>query len=170
MNKLLFAGNFNKYFKKKNDVIDEESVPTDQYILQNYNGLLVFGLSPLHFLCQKKNEVTVTNIEFLKAVNTSNNKRDKNIIEPDTPICKISYKYNMEENIKVLSVLSLGKGKLIENNSRLLNEPGMLQHKPLTMGFIGILDPNLLFNNPKDVDNLLLEDQGFVLMDQYSLI
>lgn len=71
-----------------------------------------------------------------------------------------------ETGTVLLTVNTMIRGKLLELNDRLVEEPRLVVDKPLGAGFIAILDPNLKsFSNSRRATNELLasEEQRKIL-------
>jgi hypothetical protein len=129
----------------------------------------VIGLAPSHFLCQQRDKFTVTQVVFKQQVQQLSGKKKKGsqIVHPTDVLCEITYTCQGGES-RSLSLCGFGKGKLLETNERLLRQPHMIQHKPMVMGYVAIIDPNGIFKIPQDVDNMLLNDQNMIHLEQFK--
>ncbi len=134
-----------------------------------YFRLLVLGLAPSHFLCTQNDTCVITKVQFTKQVEPLQGKKKKGSqsIQPEDVLCEITYKTSENEN-NVIRFSGFAKGKLLEVNSRLSTEPTMAQLKPMTMGYLAIIDPNTLFKNAQ-LANKFLTEQGYISLDDFKL-
>lgn len=62
------------------------------------------------------------------------------IVKPNTVICEIKCKDSTDNEV-VIEVYSAVAGKVIQFNKKLVQKPELLTQKPLTDGWIAIIDP-----------------------------
>ncbi|KAL9652887.1 hypothetical protein ABK040_010919 [Willaertia magna] len=166
MNPFLIGENITDHYKKIDFTLSDtnEILCADQYIMEHKNGLFVIGLSEKHFLCNNKDKYKITNIEFVS--NKSENdkqvsKKKKNCIKPNTIICNITFNDNY-----TIPITSHVKGKLIEINDRINENPSIVALKPINYGFLAIIDPNDVLKKEEQRKELI---SSFISRNNYYI-
>uniref|UniRef100_A0AAV1T322 C3H1-type domain-containing protein n=1 Tax=Peronospora matthiolae TaxID=2874970 RepID=A0AAV1T322_9STRA len=108
----------------------------DQYVHMHSNRLCVVGVAESHPVMQEE----LASVEFPRNVVenhvTGKKKKGGCFMLPDTVVCVLKCKSNREFTLR-----SCIRGSLIEFNSRLLKEPGLLTAKHQSDGYLIIIQP-----------------------------
>eukprot|EP01080_Neovahlkampfia_damariscottae_P006356 gene6356-10362_t len=143
--------NYEQFF-----MVDIKDVPfSDQYIHKHVNGLTVIGLAKTHAIFKLKN-IKITSLKFKQEVIVKGKKKQGSVaVRPNSVICEIFYKTEEqkedEEPLK-FNVFGCIKGKAIEFNMKLEQNPTLLFEKTETDGFFAIVDTRLTNNTQAKVD------------------
>nr|ACO15502.1 F54F2.7 [Caligus clemensi] len=115
----------------------------DQIICVHSNRLVLISLAPRHGLFSKEGSFTVDYRVTPKCDRSANSVRGKGKkgaqeLSPEANLCVIKPQEGEEFFVKALV-----KGKLVEVNKSLLNDPQALKRYPQGQGFIALILPNL---------------------------
>ncbi|XP_019395691.1 PREDICTED: protein Simiate [Crocodylus porosus] len=136
--------------------------PREDYcILQHSNRICVITLAESHPVLQKGK--TIKNINYQVTAHCSRlqnkvsgkSKRGAQFLTALAPLCRISCSDGEEYTIH-----SCIRGRLMEVNENLLNNPAILQEKPSTEGYIAVVLPK--FEESKIVT------QGLLTREEYE--
>ncbi|XP_028673961.1 protein Abitram [Erpetoichthys calabaricus] len=127
----------------------------DHCVLQHSNRICVITLAPSHPALQK--ERRIQNIDYQISAGCSRlqnkvsgkSKRGGQFLTEFAPLCKITCSDGLE-----FTVYSCIRGRLLEVNEEILKNPGLLQEKPSTEGYIAVVLPK--FEESKSVTQGLL--------------
>jgi hypothetical protein len=109
-------------------------------------------------------DIKITSIKFRYNINVKGRKKSGSAnVKTNAIICEVFYEKSdmkgQEEPFK-LNIYAGIKGKLIEINSKLEENPNLLLEKPLTEGFVAIIDTRVGHSNVEfKFEKLLSEDE-----------
>ncbi|XP_062986278.1 protein Abitram [Elgaria multicarinata webbii] len=127
----------------------------DHCILQHSNRICVITIADAHPLLQKKK--TIQSISYQISANCSRlqnkvsgkSKRGAQFLTELAPLCRILCSDGEE-----YTIYSCIRGRLIEVNEKILDNPSLLQEKPSTEGYIAVVLPK--FEESKRITKGLL--------------
>jgi hypothetical protein len=140
---------FTKYY-----MLDVRTPLSDHLIMLHSNKVAVCALAPSHPVLDAA-KYKIARVEFIQQVNEEMRGKHKhfaNNVNVNQPICKIFCDVIASDTAETTEtpaekttfvICSCLNAKLIETNERLLKNPELLQTKPDTEGYIGILMPKL---------------------------
>ena len=156
---------FTKYY-----MLDVRMPFNDHLIMVHSNKVVVCALAPSH-PALNASKYRIKKVEFIQQVNEEmrgKHKHHANNVNSNQPICRIHCE-NMipqgntdetsEKNLSSFLVYACLNAKLIETNERLLKNPVLVQIKPDTEGYIGVLLPKL--DNLREQINLFKTQSDF---------
>jgi hypothetical protein len=132
---------FKRYYK-----LDVKYSFNDHLVLMHSNKVAVCTIAPSHPALDTL-KYKIDRVDFIQEVSNEmsgkhkHNAKNLNVLQP---LCKI-YCNKLEENMQecYFVVYSCLNAKLLEINEKLLTNPGLLQSKPATEGYLAILMPKL---------------------------
>ncbi|CAM5111240.1 unnamed protein product [Natator depressus] len=141
----------------------------DHCILQHSNRICVITLAEAHPLLQ--NGKTIKNINYQISANCSRlqnrvsgkSKRGAQFLTELAPLCRISCSDGEE-----YTIYSCIRGRLMEVNENILDNPAILQEKPSTEGYIAVVLPK--FEESKTITQGLLTQKEYeeVLLKRFN--
>ncbi|KAN0028969.1 hypothetical protein ACTFIV_010837 [Dictyostelium citrinum] len=132
----------------------DPNITEDQYVNQHTNELAVIGVAPSHPVLQQE----IEKIEFRE--NAINNevsgvrKTGGFKLQSNTILCVITC-----SNGKEYFLRSCIKGKLLEINKELINNPSLLKTNHATSGFLAIVEPM--------IKDKFMENPGLIKFEEY---
>uniref|UniRef100_A0A6M2DMX9 Protein Abitram n=1 Tax=Xenopsylla cheopis TaxID=163159 RepID=A0A6M2DMX9_XENCH len=121
--------------------IDERGTSEDHIILFHSNRLCLITLAPTHPVFKRKItkiDYASGNVDRTKNKISGKGKKGGQYLQENSTICSIFC-----EDGEVYKVKSNIKGKLVEVNERLLDNPSLLLHAPCAEGHLAIALPNI---------------------------
>ena len=119
----------------------------DEWVCQHSNKLILVGIAPTHPILSDAGR-SVSKVDFAASGSRERSLLDMKVsgkgkkggvwMQRDTAICEVT----MSDGA-VYKVRACVRGMLIEVNARLAEDPGLLQRKPNTEGYVAILRPKL---------------------------
>ncbi|NP_001085336.1 protein Abitram isoform X1 [Xenopus laevis] len=159
-NKLAFPSVVDRYFTRwyKPDIKGKPC--EDHCILQHSNRICIITLAECHPLLQ--NEKTIKSISYQISANCSRlqnkvsgkSKRGAQFLTELAPLCRISSTDGEE-----YTIYSCIRGRLLEVNENILQNPGLLKEKPSTEGYIAVVLPK--FEESKTITEGLLSQREY---------
>lgn len=148
---------FTKYYKT-----NVRYPSNDHLVLMHSNKIAVCALAPSHPVLDTS-RYTVTRVEYVQGVSdemSGRHKHNASLVNVNQPLCRLHATAVTDVDAdQVFVVYSCLNAKLIEVNERLVQQPGLVQSKPTTDGFIAILMPKL--------DSLKEQLNDLITHDQY---
>ncbi|EDV19667.1 expressed hypothetical protein [Trichoplax adhaerens] len=138
----------------------------DHLILQHSNRICIVAVAPSHAMFQCRRKITNVDFQVTSKLNRLDNKvsgkrkRGAQMVNETSPLCHIT----CDDGSKY-TISSCVKGKLIEINELLIENPDLLAEKPCTEGFIAVILPRKV-NRDKNGDDPILGD-GFLSKESY---
>jgi len=136
----------------------------DHCILFHSNRICLVTLAFSHPIVREKKEISKidfqvsANIDRLKNKVSGKGKHGAQFLQPNSPLCYIecadSSKYTIHSCVK---------GKLVEINNALIENPKLLIEKPYSEGYIAIVLPSISNSNQQREELLTLEEYNEVL-------
>lgn len=136
----------------------------DHCVLFHSNRICLITLALSHPILKEKKEIrkidfqVSDNIDRLKNKVSGKGKHGAQFLQPDSPLCYIecvdSSKYTVQSCIK---------GKLVEMNDALIENPKLLIEKPDAEGYIAILLPSISNSNQQREELLTWEEYNDVV-------
>ncbi|XP_061444888.1 protein Abitram isoform X1 [Rhineura floridana] len=143
----------------------------DHCILQHSNRICVITLADAHPVLQKGKAIErisyqiSANCSRLQNKVSGKSKRGAQFLTELAPLCRIFCSDGEE-----YTIYSCIRGKLIEVNENILDNPSLLQAKPSTEGYIAVVLPK--FEESKSVTRGLLTRKEYedILLKRFNLI
>ncbi|CAB3995923.1 Simiate [Paramuricea clavata] len=157
-----------RYYKKFYKININDVPFADQCVLQHSNKICVVTVAPRHPILSK-GEVVKVDFQVSKKVNRLDNKvsgkgkRGAQHLLPSSPLCDVTC--STGEKYTLYSCI---KGKLVEVNQFLETNPGLLNKKPMTDGYIAVVLPKL-HEVDEALSELMTEADYEVLLKQYKI-
>jgi len=136
----------------------------DHCVLFHSNRICLITLALSHPILREKKEIhkidfqVSANIDRLKNKVSGKGKHGAQFLHPNSPLCYIECadgsKYTVQSCIK---------GKLVEINDSLIENPKLLVEKPDAEGYIAIVLPSISSSNQQREELLTLEEYNEVL-------
>ena len=138
--------------------------------------MTVIGITKSHAIFKLKN-IKIISLKFKHDINVKGKKKQGSVsVRPNSVICEIFYenvekekKEEIEEPLK-FNVFACIKGKIIEINTKLEENPNLLFENPETNGFFAIIDTRIQNKIQATVDykfeNLLTLEQFQTLRNE----
>jgi len=133
-----------RYYNTRYKINVQANRMEDICVLVHSNKLCVITVAPSHPLISKKKKIKSIDFQITGKLNRLENKvtgkRKKGgqwLIE-ESPLCRV-----ICEDGSRYTLYSCIKGKLVEVNEQLLQNPNLLIEKPQTNGYIAIIQPKL---------------------------
>lgn len=149
-----------RYYTKYYRANVHNEANNDTLVLVHSNRICVLMLSERHPLLT--NSLNIRSIEPLASVNQSmsgKSKRGADYVQPN----KLLYRVNCD-NEQTFTICASIKGRLVELNDAIIENPTLLQQKPHGEGYLAIFIPSL-----KDGENnlkLLMTEQDYLQSKQ----
>lgn len=132
----------------------------DHCILQHSNRLCVITLADTHPILQNGRTIKSINYQISNACSRLNNKvsgkskRGGQFLTDFAPLCRITCTDETE-----YTIYSCIRGRLLEVNESILENPALLLEKPSTEGYIAVILPK--FEESKSITENLLSKEDF---------
>ncbi|XP_032868109.1 protein Abitram [Amblyraja radiata] len=149
-----------RYFTRwyKTDV--KGNLCEDHCILQHSNRICVITVAESHPVLQSTNKIKSisyqisANCSRLQNKVSGKSKRGGQFLTELSPLCRI-----MCENGEEYTIYSCIRGRLLEVNENILQNPSLLQEKPSTEGYIAIVLPK--FEESKSITQDLINQEMY---------
>lgn len=141
---------FTKYYRTN---VHNES-KNDLLVLVHSNRICVLTLSEHHPIIA--NNLTVERVEPLTSINQSmsgKSKRGADYVQPN----KLLYRIVCSENQQFIICAGI-KGRLVEMNEQIVENPSLIQTKPQGEGFLAVFIPSLR-DGELNIQSLMSEDE-----------
>ncbi len=186
--------NFEKYFQINVQNVEKQ----DQYVYRHPNGFVIWccfcnfiivfakricvvGIAPSHIVLEKLgNNYEIVDIEYTQQVKnliqekSSKSKKQQKQVKPldkNTILCYISLQEKETKTIEKFPLYSCIRGKLIELNDRLLQNPSNSQMISTTHciggGYIAIIDSNTKANYYSKKATNEVEEANLLSLNQF---
>ncbi|XP_007895759.1 protein Abitram [Callorhinchus milii] len=132
----------------------------DHCVLQHSNRLCVITLAESHPLLQSGRKIQSINYQIsancsrLQNKVTGKSKRGGQFLTELAPLCRIKCTDGEE-----YTIYSCIRGRLLEVNENILQEPSLLQEKPSTEGYIAVVLPK--FEESKSITQALITREQY---------
>ena len=143
----------------------------DQCILFHSNRICLVTLAPSHPILANKKQINKidfqvsANVDRMKNKVSGKGKHGAQFLQPNSPLCYIECadgsKYTVDSCIK---------GKLVEMNNELIQNPKLLVDKPDAEGHIAIVLPNITNSDQQKQELLTLQEYNDVLKKRISCV
>jgi hypothetical protein len=156
---MCFSDYISKYFKRYYKVGAQTVMGHDQYVYLHANNLAVIGIAPSHPILRTQDKVRCISFKQEKRDLTANQvsgskKKQAFILRPEVPMCSVTMN---DGSVHALS--SVIRGKLIEINPKLTQNPNLILESPHDVGYICILHPRS--SDILDITNSLLDEMDY---------
>ncbi|KAI7688100.1 hypothetical protein SSS_03965 [Sarcoptes scabiei] len=114
----------------------------DYIVLSHSNRIAILALAPSHELIRMQKRITKIDFNVSKNLNRLDNyvrgksKKGAQKVEPNSIICWIHCENDIKYGIKACI-----KAKILEINTKLIEQPSLINEKSLTDGYIAIMLP-----------------------------
>lgn len=143
----------------------------DEWVCQHSNKLILVGIAPTHPIVAVAGR-SVAKVDFAASGSREKSLLDMKVsgkgkkggvwVQRDTALCEVT----MSDGA-VYKVRACVRGTLIEVNARLAEDPGLLQRKANTEGYVAIIRPKL---DEADMTAATAAAQGLLSRDEYCAL
>ncbi|XP_069680418.1 protein Abitram [Periplaneta americana] len=153
-----------RYYTPRFCVGREEKEGEDHCILFHSNRICLVTLAASHPVLREKKEISKidfqvsANVDRLKNKVSGKGKHGAQFLQINSPLCYIECTDNSKYTVQ-----SCIKGKLVEINDALIENPKLLIEKPDAEGYIAIVLPNITNSDQQKEELLTLEEYHEVL-------
>lgn len=151
-----------RYYSKRFCVDVNNIVGNDHLLLFHSNKICLVTLAPSHPVFGEENltiDYQVGNLDRTKNMVKGKGKKGGQHLENNSILCKIT-----GSNGKVYDVRSCIKGKLIEVNENLIENPNLLKTNPDSEGYIAVVLSQIPTSNSRKEELLKIDEYEEILL------